>query len=93
MIAGQKHSNRTVQTKQYPNGQLAIFMRDDDGAPLAELSLTHEAVELAPDEFILKDYSENLELAQELLELELIVSTDRYVLIGTHLCPICKVIF
>jgi len=91
MIASQVRSNRMLQTKHYSNGQLAVLMRDKDGEPLAELSVMRDSVELAPDEFIVKDYSENTDLAQELLKLKLFVPTDRFILIGPHLCPICRI--
>jgi len=48
-------------------------------------------VELAPDEFILKDYAENKELAQTFFESEIIIPTDRFILIGSHLCLICQI--
>ena len=90
MIAGQKRSNRIFQTKRYSNGQLAVHMRDNDGEPLAELSVRQDSIELAPDEFILKDYSENSDLVQDLFDSKIVVPTDRFVLVGFHLCPVCK---
>ena len=90
MMASQKRSNRMFQTKQYSNGQLAVFLRDNDGEPLAELSIMQDSVELAPDEFIFKDYSENSGLVQDLLDSKMVVPTDRFVLVGYHLCPVCK---
>lgn len=77
--------------KHYSNGQLAIFVYNFKDEPLAELSIVCNSVELAPDEFILKDYSENKNLAQKLFESELIIPTDRFVLIGSHLCLICQI--
>ena len=47
------------------------------------------SVQLAPNEFILKDYSENEDIANELIELGLIKFSKRFVLIGSHLCPVC----
>ena len=90
MIARQKRSNRMFQTKHYSNGQLAVFMRDSDGQPLAELSVKIDSFDLAPDEFIFKDYSENSGLVQDLLDSKMVVPTDRFVLVGFHLCPVCK---
>ena len=49
-------------------------------------------VELYSDEIILKDYSENLDLVEYLANSKVIAPTNRYVLIGSHVCPICKVL-
>ncbi len=89
MISDQIAFNQILELERYSNGQLAVFVQDYHGEPLAELSVTSDSVNLAPEEFILKDYSENRKLAKVLMESELISITDRYVLIGSHLCPIC----
>jgi len=91
MINTQIALNRKLQKKHYSNGQLAIFVFNYNDEPLAELSIMCNSVELAPDEFILKDYSENKNLAQKLFESELIIPTDRFILIGSHLCLICQI--
>ena len=91
MINTQIALNRKLQKKRYSNGQLAIFVYNFNNEPVAELSIMCNSVELAPDEFILKDYSENENLAQKLFESELIIPTDRFVLIGSHLCLICQI--
>lgn len=91
MIVNQIMLRRRLYKKRYPNGQLAVFLHDEKDKPLAELSIMHNFVELAPNEFILKGYSENEELAKELLKSKLIHLTNRLILIGSHLCPICKV--
>jgi len=83
--------NRKLHQKCYPNGQLAIFVFDHYDEPLAEISIMSNLVELAPDEFILKDYAENKILVQTLFESEMIVPTNRFVLIGSHLCLICRI--
>ena len=77
--------------KKYPNGNLAVFIENCDGEPLAELSVNTESVDLNPNEFILKDYSENSPITHILLESEKIIPTDRFILIGSNLCPICKI--
>jgi len=91
MINTQITLDRKLNKKQYSNGQLAIFVHNYKDEPLAEISIMNNSVELAPDEFILKDYSENRNLAQEFFELELIIPTDRFILIGSHLCLICRI--
>ena len=93
MINTQIALNGKLQKKHYLNGQLAIFVYNYDDEPLAELSIMCDSVELAPDEFILKDYAENESLAQQFFESELIIPTDRFILISSHLCLICQINF
>ena len=76
---------------QYSNGQLAVYVHDINGDPIAELSIMHNSVELTPNEFILKDYSENEEIAQDCFNSNFFTATNRYILIGSHLCPICQI--
>ncbi len=91
MITNQINSERIIRIKCYDNGQLAVFVHDNSGKPIAELSIMYDSVELAPNEFILKDYSENEDLAQSYFESKLFVPTNRFILIGSHLCPICQI--
>jgi len=91
MITNQLIVEKKLHLKQYLNGQLAIYVHDFNGEPIVELSIMHNSVELASNEFILKEYSENEEIAQECFKSNLFTATDRYVLIGSHLCPICQI--
>ncbi|MFX1450476.1 MAG: hypothetical protein ACFFCM_06525 [Promethearchaeota archaeon] len=80
-----------IVKKYYSNGQLAIFFHNYDSEPIAELSVNDDTIELASDEIILKDYSENSNIAQQFLVSNILIPTDRFALIGSHLCPICRV--
>ena len=91
MMQNQIEIKRNLKNNRYLNGQLAVFIRDISGEPLAELSLMSNSVELEGDEFILKDYTENKELVNHLIKLKVIKSINRFVLIGSHLCPICQI--
>ena len=91
MINTQIALNSKLQKTHYSNGQLAIFAFNYNDEPLAELSIMCDSVELAPDEFILKDYSENRAIAQKFFETGMIKPTDRFILIGSHLCLICQI--
>ena len=91
MIKTQRDLKIQLHTTQYSNGQLAVYIKDYIGHPIAELSIMNNLVALAPNEFILKDYSENKELAQELLDTKLFMPTDQFILIGSHLCPVCQI--
>ena len=52
MLIDQKQSEKKLYTDRYINGQLAVFVHDNGGEPIAELSIMEDLVELAPDEFI-----------------------------------------
>lgn len=90
MINAQIALNSKLHKTVYSNGQLAVFAFNYNDEPLAELSIMCNSVELAPGEFVLKDYAENRRIAQKLFESGLISSTDRFVLIGVHICLICR---
>lgn len=92
MIAEERIFNQKIKTNRYINGQLAVFFQDNHGEPIAELSLASNSIDLAPNEFILKDYSENEDIANELIELGLIKFSERFILIGSHLCPVCQIV-
>ncbi len=91
MIKNKAKFKKELYTKQYSNGQLAVYIYDHGGAPIAELSIMHNSVELSPNEFILKDYSENKEIVRELFESNIIMPSNRFILISSHLCPICQI--
>ncbi|MFX0010138.1 MAG: hypothetical protein ACFE9R_07480 [Candidatus Hermodarchaeota archaeon] len=91
MLITQNEFEKKLYSGRYINGQLAVFVHDYRNEPIAELSVLQDSVELAPDEFILKEYSENEDLAQEFIKSGLIVPLNRFILIGSHLCPICKI--
>jgi antitoxin component YwqK of YwqJK toxin-antitoxin module len=75
----------------YPNGQLAVYLKDNNGYPIAELSIMEDDIHLNRNEFIFKNYSENNDLSQELLNTNIIKPTNKFVIIGSHLCPICYI--
>ncbi len=91
MIETQKYFEKPLHLNRYYNGQLAVFILSNKKEPIAELSIMYDLAELAPNEFILKDYSENKSLAQEFLKSNLIIPTDRFILVGSHFCPICQI--
>ena len=91
MLINQKQFKKEVYTGRYSNGQLAVFVHDYSGEPIAELSIMQDSVDLAPNEFILKEYSENRDLGQEYLKAEVFTPTNRYILVGSHICSICQI--
>ncbi|MFX1298101.1 MAG: hypothetical protein ACFFD2_25025 [Promethearchaeota archaeon] len=93
MLKNQKNLKERIHTGRYSNGQLAVFVHDISGEPVAELSIMKDSIDLAPNEFILKDYSENRDLMREYLEAEIFTSSNRFILVSSHLCPICQIAF
>ena len=91
MIRNKKNFEEQLHLNRYYNGQLAVFVLSNRKEPIAEISIKHDSVELAPNEFILKDYSENKGLVSKFLETGLINPTNRFILVGSHLCPICQI--
>ena len=92
MITEQISIKNKLHVGHYSNGQLAVFVHAISGEPIAELSIEFDLVELSPNEFILKDYSENIDIAKEYVNAEILSSTNRFVLVGSHLCPVCQIV-
>jgi hypothetical protein len=91
MLINKRQFEKKLYTDRYVNGQLAVFVHEYSGEPLAELSIMEDSVELAPNEFILKEYSENEEVVQEYIDANIISTVNRLVLVGSYLCPICQI--
>ena len=91
MIKTQKYIEKQLHLDRYSNGQLAVFVTGYLREPIAELSIRNDLVELAPNEFILKDYSENQVIADNFFEKGFIKSTNRFILVGSRFCPICQI--
>ena len=77
--------------ERHANGQLAL-VRDEESGQLEDLTIAHDAVRLGRDEIILKDFSDNLKLTKHLVNNGIISQTDRFILIDSHVCPICKLL-
>ncbi len=92
MLETQIYSKDIFRRERYENGQLALFLDDQDGNELAELSIAFKSLLLGRDEIILRDFSDDLELAENLEHSGIISKTDRFVLIGSYVCPICEVL-
>ena len=88
---GDTHDSVRLQISRYPNGQKRVRVHDCYGEPIAELSLMSDDIDLAKDEVILKEDSENAGLIEDFMLSNLFTPTNRFVLIGAHLCPICQI--
>jgi hypothetical protein len=68
----------------YMNGALFVGLVDEEG-PYADVSVNlPESKDLAPDEFFLKSWSENEELANRLIKKGLIIPTGKQASMGAR---------
>lgn len=83
-----------IKTASYPDGNFAVFLVDDSGAPLTKLSVNipESAHLLDENQFFAKTYSENEEIAQEALQSGFFVQTNTVVKNGWVTCPIWKIL-
>jgi hypothetical protein len=75
---------------QYPNGRLAIQLVDEDGAPVVVATINVPEFELADDQVIIKDYSENAGIELALVKAGLIEVTGRIVPVGYVTCMVSQ---
>jgi hypothetical protein len=90
MISKNNISKTDLYVNWYDNGQIALYLRGVGGEPIAEISINYEGIDLEENEFILKDYNENETLIPQLFDSGKVIPTDRFILVGSHICPICK---
>ena len=91
MLESKIYLKECFYRERHANGQLALVLDEEEGQ-LEELSIAHDAVRLERDEIILKDFSNNLKLTNYLADQGIISQTNRFVLIDSHVCPICKLL-
>lgn len=72
----------TVEKERYPNGDRRINLYDEMGLPYATCTLQLENVELAEDEVIIKNFSENAGMLDVLVAHKVVELTDRVVVHG-----------
>lgn len=69
-----------VQKGRYTNGRTALQLVDaDDGEPVATATVNLPEVELAPDEVLVKSYSENTGMLEALEEAGIVRPTGEWV--------------
>lgn len=85
--------NCKVQTHKYNNnGRVALVLVDaNNGEYIATATINVPEIDLAPDEVIVKDYSENEGLLACLLRARVVKLSGRYVNHGFCKSPICVV--
>ncbi len=67
-----------------------LCLVDENGEPIAQISINKPGIHLEDNEFILKNYSENEEIASLLIKKEILEETGKYIRVGRRNCPICK---
>ena len=79
---------------RYYNDRTAIQLIDEETTwpPVATATMNLPETELARDEVIVKDYSENIGMLDALMEAGIVTAPVRYVRTGYVSCPICKLI-
>ncbi|TXT58689.1 MAG: hypothetical protein BAJALOKI2v1_320040 [Promethearchaeota archaeon] len=92
MLIYHENRNETFLLKRDSNNNISLFLGNNREEPIAKLSVDANNSELNSDEIILKDYSENSLIIEELLASNMLKTTDRFILVGNRLCPVCKVL-
>lgn len=75
---------------KYANGRTAIQLMHDEEGPIAIATVNIPDAELAADEVIIKDYSENEGMAEFIEENNIGKPTGRFVKSGYVTCPVFK---
>ena len=75
------------------NGRTAIILKDAvDGSFVAKGSLNVPEQRLKPREIIIKDYTENIGMAEALYKAGIVSKPIKYINIGRVKTPICKLL-
>ena len=77
--------------KKLGNNNLFVFLTDEQSFPIAKLSINCPEYSLREGEFVLKNYSENIEISKHLINDGIIELTGKNVKIGRNLVPICRI--
>ncbi len=82
-----------VLKKQYYNGRIALALVDSfDGEPVATATVNMPEIDLAEDEVIIKNYSENEGILEVLTAAGIVQPTGRIVESGFVTMEICKLV-
>jgi len=83
-----------VKTQYVENDRIALVLEDvNDGATVATATVNIPNVDLAPDEVLIKNYSENDGMLNTLINAGIVEKSDRKVCNGFVTIPICKLLF
>lgn len=77
------YGRATIKDLKYTNGRRAIQLIDyEDGSPIACLTVNLPNNNLEPDEFFVKTWSENEEIAKDCLKSGMFIDTGKRVSTG-----------
>ena len=81
-------------TQTYSNGKPVIdFYETETGEPYLTATTNIDGLNLAQDEILIKDYSENEGVLDFLIQNKIVEPTGKYVESGWVKIPICKLIW
>jgi hypothetical protein len=80
----------SVKFTAYQNGRTAIVLYDASGEEWTTATVNLPGAELAPDEVLVKDYSENVGMLQALVEAGIVEPTGRTVRSGFVEIPVAR---
>jgi hypothetical protein len=82
-----------VIKRQYGNGRTALVLEDSyDGEPIATCTINLPDEDLADNEVIIKDYSENQGMLDTLISAGIISHPKRHVQSGYIVAPVCDLL-
>lgn len=86
-----KLSSIQFKYAKYNNGRVAI-MATDEGHPLCKCTINIPDIFVADNEVIIKDYSENEGILQDMIDLGIITAPRRMMNTGYGCTAICKLL-
>lgn len=85
-------SEATFEKAQYNNGRTALIAKDEQGQVLMKCSVNIPALPVEEGEILIKNYSENEGVIEDLLELGIIDKQVHKVPYGWNSVHICKLL-
>ena len=79
-----------IHISRQENGQPAIRLVTPQGEPVATATVRIPEAELADDEVLIKDYSENSGILEALIRAGVVEDTGRFVRSGYAVLPVCR---
>lgn len=80
-----------IKFGRYSNLRVAMWANDDDGLPIVKLTVNAPYIELGESEVIIKNYSENEGVLEDLIEMK-VVEPIKEIIVGFETCKVCKVL-
>lgn len=90
VIVNWNNEKLTVQKEYYGNGRVALLLNDRYGENIAIATINVPDQIIAPDEVIIKNYSENKGIVEALVAANVISLTEKVVYLPYTQVPICK---